>query len=411
MAAIKVVLQKVKRANGTYPIRIRVTKNRKSKFFKTIFYALPEEFDETAEQFTRKYANHVQSNRVLLKFKDRALKVYTELEYENEDFSLSDFARAFVSTAKPAQNIDNFFYFWNDLIEDLNAAGRTGDARIHKHSYAALKKFNGSTQLRFEQINIAFLQKYENQLRSQGGTSGGISVRMRSIRTVYNLAISRSDAKTKIGRMLNENYPFKKYKISKLKSNPIKKALQYEEMMKIVNMDISKHPHLILSHKLFVFSFYTRGMNFADQMVLKWDQISRNKITYRRAKTKGVFNITILPPVRSILDFYKEHGLSTQYVFPILLKDNMTPIQIENRKHKTRKQYNKDLKEIAFHCEIDTNLTSYVARHTFANSLKQLGVATDVISEALGHETLAITQTYLKDLDSSLIDEASALLL
>ena len=196
MAAIKIVLQKVMRANGTYPVRIRVIKNRKSKFFKTIFYALPEEFDERAEQFTRKYSNHVQSNRVLLKFKDKALKVYSELEYENEYFSLGDFERAFVSTAKPTRNMDHFFYFWNDLIEDLNAAGRTGDARIHKHSYAALKKFNGSTQLRFEEIDVTLLQKYENQLRSQGGTNGGISIRMRSIRTVYNLAITRSDVKT-----------------------------------------------------------------------------------------------------------------------------------------------------------------------------------------------------------------------
>ncbi len=411
MAAIKIVLVKRKRANGTFPVRIRVTKNRKSRFFKTIFNALSEEFDEKAEQFTRKYANHIQSNRVLLKFKDKALKVFAELEYENEGFSLNDFDRAFVSTAKPVQNIDNFFYFWNDLIEDLNAAGRTGDARIHKHSYAALKKFNGGTQLRFEEIDMTFLQKYENRLRSQGGTNGGISVRMRSIRTVYNLAIARSDAKTKIGRLLNENYPFKKYKISRLKSNPIKKALPYKDMMKIVHMDISKYPHLILSHNLFVFSFYTRGMNFTDQMLLEWIQISSNKVNYHRSKSKGSFNITILPPVRKILDYYKENSLGTKYVFPILLKDNMIPIQIENRKHKTRKQYNKDLKEIAFHCEIDTNLTSYVARHSFANSLKQLGVATDVISEALGHQNLAVTQAYLKDLDSSVIDEASALLL
>src|SRR5680860_665209 len=133
MAAIKVVLQKVKRENGTYPVRIRVTKNRKSKYFKTIFYALPGEFDEKAEQFTRKYANYVQSNRVLFKFKDRALKIYTELEYENEDFSLTDFERAFVSSAKPVQNIDNFFYFWNDLIEDLDTAGTVSYTHLRAH--------------------------------------------------------------------------------------------------------------------------------------------------------------------------------------------------------------------------------------------------------------------------------------
>lgn len=89
----------------------------------------------------------------------------------------------------------------------------------------------------------------------------------------------------------------------------------------------------------------------------------------------------------------------------------MTPIQIEYRKHKTLKKYNKDLKEIASICKIDEILTSYVARHSFANSLKQMGVATDIISESLGHQNMAITQAYLKELDSSVLDEASKLLL
>ena len=72
---------------------------------------------------------------------------------------------------------------------------------------------------------------------------------------------------------------------------------------------------------------------------------------------------------------------------------------------------NKDLKEIAAICKIDKTLTSYVARHSFANSLKQIGVATDIISESLGHQNLAITQAYLEELDSSVLDEASRLLL
>lgn len=411
MSAIKIVLQKVKRANNTYPVRLRVIKDRKSKFFKTIFHALPEEFDEKSEQFTKKYSNHIQSNRVLLKFKDRALKVYSELEYENEHFTLVDFEREFMPKHNLEETTRNFFYFWDDLINDLNGAGRTGEAKVHKHSFTSLNKFHGSTRLDFEDINLTFLHKYENFLRSTGGTNGGISVRMRSIRTVYNLAMARNDPKTKFGKLLLENYPFRKYKISKLKSNPIKKALPYDDMMKIVTMDISKYPHLLLAHQLFVFSFYTRGMNFTDQMLLEWKQISGNKINYRRSKSKGSFNITILPPVEEILDYLSVNRIGTKYVFPILLKDDMTPMQIEHRKHKTSRQYNRDLKEIAFHCEIDTNLSSYVARHTFANCLKQKGVATDIISESMGHKSLAVTQAYLKELDDSVIDEACMLLL
>ncbi len=89
----------------------------------------------------------------------------------------------------------------------------------------------------------------------------------------------------------------------------------------------------------------------------------------------------------------------------------LTPSQLENRKHKTLQRYNKDLKEIAQICGIDKPLSSYVARHSFANCLKQKGVATDVISESMGHQNLAITQAYLKELDSTVLDEASELLL
>lgn len=402
MAVIKVVLHKVKRADGTFPVSLRVTKNRKSKYFKTIFSAIPEEWDTDAQLFKKKHKNHLQDNRLLLKFKERAFRIYSELQLENESFRLSEFENAFRVTSNPQSK--KFFYFWNDLIQEFNSAGRTGNARIHNEAFLALKKFNLSTRLEFEDITVAYLSKFETHLRSQGGNDGGISLRMRTIRAVFNVAISRDIVSTDI-------YPFKKYKISKLKSKPAKRALDFTEIMKIVKMDISGHPHLLNSHKYFVFSFYTRGMNFADQINLKWTQINGNKMFYTRSKSKGNFNITILPPVRDILDYFKANSIGTKYVFPLLLQDNMTPIQIENRKHKTLRKYNKDLKEIAAICEIDKTLTSYVARHSFANSLKQMGVATDVISESLGHQNLAITQAYLKELDSSVLDAASELLL
>ena len=237
MAAIKIVLHKVKRANGTYPVRLRVTKNRKSKFFKTIFHSLPEEFDENSQQFTKKNPNYIQDNRVLLKFKNRALKVLSKLEYKDPNFTLADFERAFIKTAKPKKQPTNIFFFWDEYIKDLELAGRVGDSRMHDESYKALQKFNGSTALEFRQIDFKFLSKYETHLRSRGGSDGGISIRMRAIRTVFNKAID-------IGDVAQKWYPFKKYKISKLKSNTAKRALDYFDVMKIIQMDISKYPHL-----------------------------------------------------------------------------------------------------------------------------------------------------------------------
>jgi site-specific recombinase XerD len=72
----------------------------------------------------------------------------------------------------------------------------------------------------------------------------------------------------------------------------------------------------------------------------------------------------------------------------------LTPLQLENRKHKTLQRYNKELKEIAIICGIDKQLSSYVARHSFANCLKQKEVATDVISESLFAHQLVYTLSF-----------------
>ena len=74
-------------------------------------------------------------------------------------------------------------------------------------------------------------------------------------------------------------------------------------------------------------------------------------------------------------------------------------------------KYNRDLKLIGKLCNIDKPISSYVARHSFANCLKQKGVSTDIISESMGHQNLAVTQAYLKELDTTVLDEAVRVLL
>ncbi len=153
-------------------------------------------------------------------------------------------------------------------------------------------------------------------------------------------------------------------------------------------------------------------MNFYDMMMLTWDNIEGEKIIYKRRKTKTNFSIKITPPIQEILNYYKKYNKNnTNYIFPILLENKLSPIQIEYRKDKVLKKFNKDLKDIAKLCEIDAKITSYVARHSFATNLKQKGVSTDIISEAMGHQNIAITQAYLKDLENSVIDEAVEALL
>ena len=91
MTTIKTVLRQTELSNNKFPISLRVTKDRKAKYFITIYKAFENEWEEKAGRFNKNNSNFIQNNRVLGKFEDRALKVLAELELEKEQYTLDDF--------------------------------------------------------------------------------------------------------------------------------------------------------------------------------------------------------------------------------------------------------------------------------------------------------------------------------
>ena len=70
---------------------------------------------------------------------------------------------------------------------------------------------------------------------------------------------------------------------------------------------------------------------------------------------------------------------------------------------------NRNLKEVARLGEINTPLSMYVSRHSWASQAKALGAPIAVISESLGHTSEKTTQIYLKEFDQSVVDQVNAL--
>ena len=69
------------------------------------------------------------------------------------------------------------------------------------------------------------------------------------------------------------------------------------------------------------------------------------------------------------------------------------------------------MKVLASELEIETDITTYVARHSFATILKNSGVNISLISEMLGHTDLKTTQIYLDSFDNKQMDAAMSNLL
>lgn len=392
-ATVKIVLDSKPMSNSYHTVYLRIIKERKRKNLSLGLKCLKEDFEN--EQFTKKHKGYKVENELLTNFKSRASQIIRDFQLDNFNYSLEDFEIKFRGKNNAEKEI-NVIGFFNEIIDEMNRAGNISNANAYQSTRDSIIKFKGN-KIKFRDITSTFLEKYEVFLRENGNQNGGISFKMRGLKALFNRARNRK-------LIPKEPYPFEDYKVSKLKSNVAKRALTIDEFKKFRDVDLDKHQYLIDAYNYFMFSIYTRGMNFKDMMSLKWSNIQNNRIHYTRSKTKGKFNIEIIKSAQEILTYYKLQNRPTQYVFPILLDEDLTPKQIHYRKQKVLKTYNSRLKEIAFVAEIDAKLTSYVARHSFATILKMIGTSIEKISEMMGHSDVSVTMNYLKEFSNEDLD-------
>ena len=85
-----------------------------------------------------------------------------------------------------------------------------------------------------------------------------------------------------------------------------------------------------------MFSFYCRGLNFADLASLKWENIKDGGIEYNRSKTKEEFQFKLHPSAIDIINYYRNYKGNSDagYIFPILYKRHNTEAGIYERKKK-----------------------------------------------------------------------------
>ncbi|MBF6641668.1 site-specific integrase [Flavobacterium sp. J49] len=391
--SVKLLLKNKPRSDFTYPIVLQVIKDGKAKVIYTGISC--NKSDWTGQELKKTHPNFQKRNLILMNIKQRALKIIDDFIEEGIDFTLNEFEKLFKGD-KQNSRITVFEHF-QDVIQRMKLSNRLGNSKSYLDTCNSFFKFHSDRDLTFKGLNVTLLEKYEAYLRNRNNQDSGIAFKMRALRALFNSAIRN-------GIVSNDHYPFDKYKISKLKGKGIKRALTRDEVKRIIEVDLSDRPDLINTKNYFVFSYFVRGINWIDVLKLKKENIQDDYIVYIRSKTKTVFKVKILPPVKKILDYYLNQNRATEYVFPILLRDDLTPMQIENRKQKTLKRFNKELKELAKVAKVAKNVTSYVIRHSYATNLKQLGVSVEKISQSMGHSSVEITNSYLKDFETEEID-------
>lgn len=292
--------------------------------------------------------------------------------------------------------------FYQELIEQYMANEKCGNRLIYKSSYNSINVFtNGNLEIPFSAIDVAWLNKYEKWLHSKGNKETTMSLMFRTLRSAYNKAIESKCAR-------KSDYPFTDYRISKFDVSTEKRAIAKADVLKFSTdaRPIGKQQYVQLSKDIFIFSYLCGGINFTDIANLTKDNIIEGKrLHYIRQKTGKLIKLGLSEEALQIIRRYAVE--SKGYLFPILNAQlHKTPLQKQNRIHKMLGKVNKNLKLLAAQFGVEANLTTYVARHSFASVLKKSGVNIALISEALGHSDLTTTQIYLDSFDNEQIDAA-----
>ena len=85
------------------------------------------------------------------------------------------------------------------------------------------------------------------------------------------------------------------------------------------------------------------------------------------------------------------------YLFDILHGDKKRKDEKAYKEYQSAlRRFNNSLKDLARVLRLDSPVTSYTFRHSWATTAKYRGVPIEMISESLGHKSIKTTQIYLK---------------
>lgn len=379
-------------SDGEHPLMIRLCQGRKLKYISLGISINAQHWDFKKNQPKRNCPNKDHILKLISDKEEIYREQVIEFKSTNKEFTVTTLADK-INAPVNAKTVKQLF---DVQIERLISVNRLKYALTFKDLKNSLIKFNKHLDIYFSDIDISWLKKYEVWQRSFDLKENTIGIRFRTFRALYNLAIEENIVKA-------EYYPFDSYKVSKLRQKTAKRSIPKDDLMSIINYQTYSYGKQF-AVDLFTFSYFMGGINFVDISRLTKNNIQDEYLCYVRKKTKRLIKLPLQQKAIELIDKYSDNN--NPYLFPILNSFHKTEQQKANRVHKIIGKVNKTLKSIGQELNIPIDLTTYVARHSFATVLKRSGVNTSIISESLGHSSEKVTQIYLDSFENSQIDEA-----
>lgn len=379
---------------GEAPIFLRITVNGKRAEISTKHFVVPEKWDSKAGQVKGTKVETKALNRFLFVLKNKAYSIYQKLMEEDVPVSSALIKDLFYGKENGSKSIFEVFEIHNKKLKerigiDYSETTYTRFETTLNHVKNFVKLQYGKDDFSLEELNYQFIEDLDHYFKTVRKCNHNTSIKyIKNLKKVISLAVKRN--------WLNKD-PFTQFCV---KLEETKRVYLSREELDRLEKKIFKIRRLGMIRDFFVFSCYT-GYPYSEIKKLAPNDIQTHFdgskwIITSRTKNDIQSNVPLLAKAEEMIEKYKNHpdSINRGKLFPI-------PSNVK---------FNAYLKEIADVCEIEKNLTTHVARHTFATTITLSNdISIETVSAMLGHKSIRTTQIYAKVVEEKVSKEMNKL--
>lgn len=383
--------------NDGFPLNIVISHKGKKKT-KKIAFAFPGQWLDDEQMISVKHPDHDVLAPIIADLKIKARKIVLERTQSVE----MAFSKLFEKNSVDLLFTDVYRKIMDEmavLVRQLNKSGDhraanklSGNLDVYRNVFSQFEIYAGDASLK--DLDYSLLMRFRNYKLGSGCSKSTVSLYLRTIRSVYNKALliyKMPDEKPFVG-------VFKGLSVKSYSSK--KKYISDADLLKLeaFNSESEKQKYV----DLFLLQFYFGGCDLIDLYFLRKSQIVKGRLYFERTKTNSgvLVDLKICDKAAAIISKYDHAG---DWVFP-WPKDREKYIVF-------RRTCQRGLIYVQEKLGIEVLpggglIGIKVARHTFANRAKNIGVEEDLLRELMGHERDDVDNYYKDKFSQQKRDEA-----
>lgn len=216
-------------------------------------------------------------------------------------------------------------------------------------------------------IDREFVANFSDWLKGRGLADSTVSFYLRVLRTILYKA-------RKEGRLeMSDDWFIGLITHSDNSDDPEKAVLTKDDLNRIANVNLHKEPQLDLARDIFLFSFYCRGIELSDILLLKPEDIKGDRLVYNKRKSGKQQSVKLSSQAVQLLNKHFNEG--DEYFFQDV--QNFTSSRVY---HTLRKVITHGLIALSEKLGLNQPLTFSMARNTWLQLYDETNVTSMLLS-------------------------------